>query len=328
MKKRILVVGLVAIAAIALILIIRHSPAPARSKTTFDVRLNAPFPAVDFAPFCVAKTKGWLESSLASVDAKPNYVGSFGEIALSNESLAADRIDMLLTSEIPPIIARSGGTDVKIVWLSCTLMSQIAVPASSTAKDLADLKKKKVATLAGSSSQYWLIKNLQTSGLGRNYIDIIAYAKPDDAMAAFETGNTYAVALFPPFPEQAMIRGTAKPLPGPPAPIQVVMVSRGAFVRDHREAVDAVTKSLDQAKAWIMANSSEAQGIVAKQTGIDLKVVQLAWPKLVWTAKLDESVAKDIQDKADFLREEHKINSAVDVRKDLLLAGVGGGPSR
>jgi sulfonate transport system substrate-binding protein len=319
-KKTIIISASVIVVLILAAVLVRQRPWDGPPpQTTVAVRLNAPFPAIDFAPFYVAKTKGWLEASLASVSAKPDYVGSFGEIALSNESLAADRIDMLLTSEIPPIIGRSGGIDIKIVWLSCTLMSEITIPSSSSATDLGGLKGKKIATLAGSSSQYWLIKNLESSGLGRKYADIVAYSKPDDAMAAFETGNTYALALFPPFPEQEIVKGIAKPLPGPPAPIQVVMVSRGAFSRDHHDVVLAVTKALDQAKQWIIANPSEAKAIVAKETGIALNVVDLAWPRLVWTAKMDTALVKDIQDKADFLKSENKINNAVDVRKDLLL---------
>lgn len=182
--------------------------------------------------------------------------------------------------------------------------------------------------MAGSSSQYWLIKNLQKSGLARDYADIVAYSKPDDAMTAFETGNTYAVALFPPFPEQAIARGTAKPLPGPPAPIQVVMVSRGAFAREHRDVVVAVVRTLDQSKAWIIDNPSAARSIVAKETGIALNVVELAWPKLVWTAQLDAAIAGDIQDKADFLRAEKKIDNTVDVRKDLLMTDLAEAPAR
>lgn len=298
---------------------LRQAPAPAPQ---IDVRLNAPFPAIDFAPFYVAKTKGWIQEALMPLHAKPDYVGSFGEIALSNESLADNRIDMLLSSEIPPIIWRSGGTDVKIVWLSCTLMSQVAVPSSSHATTLADLKGKNVATLAGSSSHYWLIKNLEASGLSRNYLQIKTYSKPDDAMAAFASGDAYAVALFPPFPEQAMVKGTAKPLPGPPAPIQVVMVSRGGFVREHAEAVAAVLKALDRAKSWIVANPSEARTIVAKETGIALNVVELAWPKLNWNATIDDAMTTSIQQEADFLKAEKKINNPVDVRKDLLLMNL------
>jgi sulfonate transport system substrate-binding protein len=321
LKKKLFIASTAIALAIAFLLVsCQHSSDHQPPPNLVEVRLNAPFPAIDFAPFYVAKTKGWLEASLAAVGSKPNYVGAFGEIALGNESLAANRIDMLLTSEIPPIIARSGNIDVKIVWLSCTLMSQIIVPSASPAKDLADLKKKKIATLSGSSSQYWLIKNFQSSGLGRTYADIVAYSKPDDAMAAFETGNAYAVALFPPFPEQAIAKGSAKPLPGPPAPIQVVMVSRGAFAGEHHDAVDAVIKSLDQAKDWIVANPSEAKAIVAKETGIAPNVVELAWPKLVWSARLDSTVTEDIQNKADFLLAEHKIDNAVNVRRDLLLS--------
>src|SRR5450755_3380513 len=88
--------------AVALTVFVSCRPSEHQASTTpVEVRLNAPFPAIDFAPFYVAKTKGWLESALQPLQAKPNYVGSFGEIALGNEALATNRIDMLLTSEIP-----------------------------------------------------------------------------------------------------------------------------------------------------------------------------------------------------------------------------------
>src|SRR5689334_8905313 len=96
-KKTIIITASVIVVLILGIVVVRQrlrNDGP--HETAVVVRLNAPFPAIDFAPFYVAKTKGWLDASLAGVGAKPDYVGSFGEIALSNESLAADRIDMLL----------------------------------------------------------------------------------------------------------------------------------------------------------------------------------------------------------------------------------------
>ena len=286
------------------------------------VRLNAPFPAVDFAPFYVAKTKHWLEEELANTNGKPDYVGSFGEIALSNESLATDRIDLLLTSEIPPIIGLSAGINIKIVWLSCTLFSEVVGQADSPATSLADLKGKKIATLSGSSSHFWLLKNLEKKGLGSGDAQILLYSKPDDAMTAFENKNVDAVALFPPFPEQSIIKGHARVLAGPPAPIQVVMVGRGAFIQEHRAQVDAAIRALNRAKAWIVANPSEAKAIVSKETGISLDVVYLAWPKLDWDAKLNEAVVADIQARADFLKSEGKIKRSINVQKELIMPGI------
>jgi sulfonate transport system substrate-binding protein len=318
-KRRLLATSLVALALGFAGNSLESWNRPAIAAET-NVRLNAPFPAIDFAPFYVAKTKGWLAEELSGADAKPEYVGSFGEIALSIESLASNNIDMILTSEIPPIVGRSAGTDLKIIWLSCTLLSEVVVPVSSSAANFTDLKSKKVATLGGSSSHYWLLKNLAKNNLSPDQVQIVTYAKPDDAMAAFETGNADAVALFPPFPEQALVKNRAKVLPGPPAPIQVVMVSRGAFLKEHPKEAAAVVKALDRAKAWIISNPSEARTIVAKETGIALPVVELAWPKLVWTARFDDAVLSDIQDRADFLKAEGKIKNPVDVRRDLMAA--------
>jgi sulfonate transport system substrate-binding protein len=315
--KQWLIGALIAAAIGALAVASQWSP----SSAATTVRLNAPFPAIDFAPFYVAKEKGWLAEALAATNAKPEYTGAFGEIAISIEALASDRIDLILTSETPPIVGRSAGTNLKIAWLSCTLQSDIIVPASSPLSTFADLKGKKVATLTGSSSHIWLLRNLAAAGLSAKDVQIILFSKPDDAIAAFTTGNVDALALFPPFPEQILVKGTAKVLPSPAAPIQVVLVGRGAFLQDHPQQARAVLSALEKAKMWIVNNPAEAKAIVAKETGFSQAVVDAAWPKLLWNTKLhDAPIVSDIQQKANFLKETDRIKRAVDVANELLLS--------
>ena len=317
--RRWLIGALIAAAIGALAITSQRSP----SSTATTVRLNAPFPAIDFAPFYIAKEKGWLVEALAATSAKPEYSGAFGEIAISIESLASDRIDLILTSETPAIIGRSAGTNLKIVWLSCTLQSDIIVPASSALSKFEDLRGKKVATLSGSSSHFWLLKNL-AAGPSAQDVQIVLFSKPDDAVAAFTTGNVDALALFPPFPEQILVKGTARVLPSPAAPIQVVLVGRGAFLQDHPQQARAVVSALEKAKMWIVNNPTEAKAIVAKETGFSQAVVDAAWPKLLWNTKLDDTaIVSDIQQKANFLKGTDRIKRAVDVANELLLSKDG-----
>lgn len=320
MQKRLGIVALLFAVVLACILLATYRPWVASSESHLtDVRINAPFPAIDFAPFYVAKDKKWIERALAEVRARPIYVGAFGEIAISLESIATNRIDFIFTSAIPAIVGRAGGTDLRIVWLSCVLLSDVTVQIASHAKALSDLRSNKVATLGGSDSHYWLLRNLEQAGLPRDFLDIVIYARPDDVMAAFDARKVDAVALFPPFPEQSIATGAARYLGGPEAPIEVVLVGREAFINEHRNIVQALQSVLDRAKSWIIQHPGEAQAIVAAQTGIDLSVVKLSWPKLDWEATLNQHVIQDIQDKANFLEAEGRVSRKVHVSTELLI---------
>jgi sulfonate transport system substrate-binding protein len=320
MGKRLWIVGGVLVAVLAATLLVNFAPWKAKPpKEVVAVRLNAPFNAVDFAPYYVAKRKGWFEESLAGVGAKPHYLPPLQSIPASGEALATARVDMLMTSGVPAIIWRSSGTDARIVWLSCNLESEVIVPVGSSAASIRELKGKKVGLLSGSDSHYWFIKNLEANGMSRSDVEFVNLTPPDGKVA-FNAGAIDAWAMFPPWPEQELVDGTAKVLPELKAPIQVVMVARETFCREHKDVATAVLRAMDRGKKWVANNPAEAQSIVSEEINLPLSVVQAAWPKLVWTAEIEGPIVADLQGKADFLKAEGIIRNPVSVRDDLLLA--------
>jgi sulfonate transport system substrate-binding protein len=270
----------------------------------------------------VAKSKGWLTERLEIENARPVYIGSLGEIALTNEALATDQVDMFLTSTIPPVIGRSAGIDVRITWLSCVLISEIIVGANASIEDFSQLKGKKIGTLTGSDSHYWLLRTLSEKGYDEGFLEIIFFSRPDNIVAAFESGDLDAVALFPPFPEQSLIQGTAKVLGEEKYPIEVVMVGRGGFIDQYPNLVVAVNSALDRAKDWIKNNPGEAKSIVSESTGISIEIVEASWPKLDWESELSPEIIANMQMKADFLRNLGKIKSPVNIQNDLVSKGL------
>jgi sulfonate transport system substrate-binding protein len=288
-----------------------------QSKSIVTVRLNAPFPAIDFAPFYVAKKMGWIEESLGKIRAKADFQAPLLSVPASTESLAADRVDMLMTADTVGVIARSSGIDVQIVWLSCTLMEELIVPINSPVKTLADLRGKKVALITGSGGHYWLLRHMEALNMQRSDVTILNLFPPD-AKAAFKQGSVDAWAIFPPFSEQEIAEGTARVLPGLKSPAQVVMVARGRFCSEHAEAASSVVQALERAKRWLIENPAQAQEIVAEEINMPLHIVQSSWSKMVWEADLDDAVISDIQSKADFFVQEKIIRNPVNVESELI----------
>jgi len=118
--------------------------------------------AIDYAPYLITKQKGRLENARRSIGFSAEYSPVFQSLPTVNQALAAKHIDLAMTAEIPALIGKAAGIDIKIAWLSCTLNSQVIGPASSKATSIKDLKGKKITVLAGTSPQDWFIRNLET----------------------------------------------------------------------------------------------------------------------------------------------------------------------
>lgn len=281
---------------------------PSAEKT---IRFGSFSVAVDYGPYLVAKNKGWFEEAVKGQGFKPEYT-LFQSLPPINEAFASDRVDIVFEAEPPAIVGRAAGIDLKIVALSCTLVQEILVPKASAVHSPADLKGKKIAVLAGTSSHYGLLKILGQSGVKANEVEIIDMVPPD-AKNAFETGKVDAWAVWPPWVEQEEISGTGRTLGGGDAVIQSIMAVRSGFAKGHPEALRKVVETLKRAKTWMQANPEEAQQIVSKELKVSLDVVKKAWPRHNWATSITDEVVADIEQKAKFLHEKHFIKKSVNV---------------
>lgn len=88
---------------------------------------------------------------------------------LQLQAAASGAIDVAETSEIPPLFAsltKGGGNFTVIaVQKANTLLQEIVIPKGSKIRSVAELKGKKVAYVANTTAQYFLLKILQANGL-------------------------------------------------------------------------------------------------------------------------------------------------------------------
>lgn len=280
------------------------------------LKIGTLFRALDYAPFYIAKEKGWLEEAVQG-KAKIEYIPTFQTPPSANESMASGQTDIIMTAGVPAIVAQASGVNLRIPMLSCTLSSQIVVKDKSRFKRFLDLKGSRIAVAFGTGPHYGLIQHLDAAKLMPPAVELLDMVPPD-AKAALQTKAVDAWAIFPPFIEQEILAGTGAVLPDVSSPVQVVVTVREETMVDHPELVNAVLNTLKRAKEWLKIHPAKAQDLLSKQLDLSPEVVKLGWERLDWSSAItDQNVHSDLQNKADFLFNEKFIKHEVNIKNIL-----------
>lgn len=283
------------------------------------VRLGSFSRAVDYGPYLVAKQKGWFDEALRPLSAKASFT-EFDSAPAINEALATGRVDVVFEAAPPALVAKAAGIGVEVPAISASVRQEVLVRSGSGINDLRALKGKRIAVLTGTSSQYGLLKDLESAGLGKKDVQIVD-AAPPDAKAAFEAGKVDAWAVWPPFIQQEELAGKGTVLPRGTHQIQSLMVSRTTFSDQEPQMLAAVVATVNRAKSWIGTHPAQAQAILAEQLGVPVAVVKRAWPVHDFGVTIDAALIRDVQAKADFLTEQGFLKKKVDVTAFLKAGG-------
>ena len=280
------------------------------------IRIGSFSTAVDYAPYLIAKNKGWFEDAFKEKGLKVEYI-EFQTLAPLNEALATNKVDILFEAEPPAIVGKAAGIDVKIVDISCSITLEMLVNPAANIDTVAVLKNKKIALLAGTGTHYGVLDVLEKNGILKKDVEIIDMTPPD-AKNAFETGKVDVWAVWSPFIDQEELSGKGVALPNTDFEIQSIMVARGKFLAENGDLFASISEVFKKTKTWMLKNPEEAQSIVAKELDLDLSVIQRAWSRHHWDVELTPAIIQDIQNKADFLFNEKFIEKQINVQNDLI----------
>ncbi|WP_028560390.1 ABC transporter substrate-binding protein [Paenibacillus pinihumi] len=114
-------------------------------------------------------------------------------------AIAANQLDLAITSEIPPLFAalaaNQGNFKVIAVQRGNTLNQELVIPAGSKVQSVADLKGKKVAYVSNTTAHYFLIKMLEENGLTWEDIDPVQLPT-SEGLSALLGGSVDALASY------------------------------------------------------------------------------------------------------------------------------------
>jgi sulfonate transport system substrate-binding protein len=244
-----------------------------------------------------------------------------GHLAL--EAMNGRSLDYGGVSEIPPIFAlgQSAPSFRQIAVAHGDVNNQVVlVPKGSKIEDLKDLKGKRVGYVRATTSQYFLIRMLQSVGLTWSDITPVAMTVSDGA-SAFSTGALDAWAIYG-FPIQRAIATEGARI----LKTALGFLSGNYLVAAHVDALADPAKSAligkyleatRQGYAWAAAHQDEWAGIIAKDIGVPQPYVQDEFHRksaLYSLRPVDDAAIASQQAVADVFAEQKLIPARVDVR--------------
>ncbi len=276
-----------------------------------------------YGTLTLLKGRGTLEPRLAEKGITVKWT-EFPAGPVLLEGLNVGSIDFGTVGEAPPIFAQAAGANLVYVGHEppSPASEAIVVPKGSPLRTLADLRGKKVALNKGSNVHYLLVKALEKAGIA--YADIQpVFLPPADARAAFERGAVDAWAIWDPFLAAAEHQLGARVLAdgsGLVANHQFYLAAR-PYAEKNADIVAIVLEEVAKVDDWGRQHLAEVAAILARQTGLEPAVLELAAKRYSYGVKpVSAAVIAEQQKIADTFLNLKLIPAAIVVKHAQLAA--------
>ena len=237
-----------------------------------EVRLDYAY----YAPTSlVLKDQGILEKRLAADGIAVKWVFSQGSNR-SLEYLNGGSIDFASTAGLAAVLSRANGSPVKTVYIaSRPEWTALAVPKDSPIKSLADLKGKKIAATKGTDPYLFLLRSLNTAGLGKGDVEIVHLQHPDGRVA-LERGDVDAWSGLDPHLAASQLQAGSRLLYR-----NVEFNSYGvlnvsdSFLKEQPQLIGKVVAAYEEARQWTLAHPQQTAELLAREAKLPLEVARL-----------------------------------------------------
>jgi sulfonate transport system substrate-binding protein len=248
---------------------------------------------------------------------------NFASGQLVIEALDGGALDCGNMSEIPPVFAAASTIHSfrQIGVLHGDVNNQVVlVPGNSAVTRLAELKDRRVGYVRATTSQYFLVRMLQSVGLSWSDITPIPMGV-SDGLAAFSNGQLDAWAIYGYPIQRAMATEGARILRTASG-----FLSGNYIISAHIDALADPVKSkvigeylqlCKRAFAWGVAHEPRWTALIAKDIGVPLEYVQDQFRRRSDSYSLrpvDETAIASQQNVADVFAQQGLIPKPVDVR--------------
>jgi sulfonate transport system substrate-binding protein len=238
---------------------------PALAELRIDYATYSP-------PSLVLKQQGWIEQALPGTTIK--WVYSAGSSNALN-FLQGNSVDFGSTAGSAALLSRANGNPIKVVYIyEQPEWTALVVGKDSTAKDIRDLKGKKIAAQKGTDPYFFLLRTLNQAGLSQADIQYVNLPHAD-GRTAVERGQVDAWAGLDPHMAASELQAGSKLIyRNKDFNTYGFLNSREAFLQKYPETTKKVIEAYERAKKWIVDNPDQAAQILADEAQINLEVAK------------------------------------------------------
>jgi ABC-type nitrate/sulfonate/bicarbonate transport system substrate-binding protein len=167
-------------------------------------------------------------------------------------------------------------------------------------KSAADLKGKKVATIVGTSAEFFLHEFLKTAGLKISDIRL-TNLRGGDMPPALQRGDIDAYVGFEPYTYygRRLMGDAAVVLPTKGFYLETFnIVTLKDFADKNRDAMQRFVRALLAAEQFMSDNKAEAIAIVARHSSMEREVLEALWSDFVFEVTLHQSLVETMEKEA------------------------------
>jgi sulfonate transport system substrate-binding protein len=238
---------------------------PALAELRIDYATYSP-------PSLVLKKQGWVEQAFPGTTIK--WVYSAGSSNALN-FLQSNAIDFGSTAGSAALLSRANGNPIKVVYIyEQPEWTALVVSKDSTAKDIRDLKGKKIAAQKGTDPYFFLLRTLNQAGLSQADIQYVNLPHAD-GRTAVERGQVDAWAGLDPHMAASELQAGSKLIyRNKDFNTYGFLNAREEFLKKYPETTKKLIELYERAKQWVVANQEEAAKVLANDAQITLDVAK------------------------------------------------------
>jgi sulfonate transport system substrate-binding protein len=265
------------------------------------------------------KKKGWLETELGKDSVGVRWVLSLGSNK-ALEFLRGGAIDFGSTAGSAAIVARAAGLPIKAIYVySKPEWTALVTRKDSGISQVEDLKGKTVAVTRGTDPHIFLLRALDSKGLGETDINAVLLQHPD-GYRALATRQVDAWAGLDPHMAKAQVEiGAVLFYRNPAFNTYGILNVREAFAQRYPDLVRRVLTVYERARVYAIAHPDELAAEVVEAAGVSPEVahIQLAERTDLSTSAIGAQHLATFAATGEVLQKIGVIDASVDLRATL-----------
>lgn len=248
------------------------------------------------APLIIAHEKGFWKESGLNVQVQRFSAGRLALDATISGSIQANSV-----SETGPVLAILNGNKIVIVGTAGTHKETKFVGRKDKGITAPiDLKGKRIATLPGTNSDYFMYVLLQQHGLDVNDVQIVSMTPPD-MISALIRGDIDGFFAWEPHIYYAKTQLNENAVVFEPGDLYNgyhALIMRQDFVQNNPKQVEMFLEGILKAEKFIENNRKESVEIVAKQLDMQPEAVDSLWNEYDFSLKLENGLLDSLNKEA------------------------------